>query len=46
MKVMDGGNSLDVTRGEVCFFRGGRPGDNVVTAALSRLQLKGQFQWY
>lgn len=46
MKVMDGGNSLDVTQGEVCFFRAGCRGDKVVTAALSRLQLKGQFQWY
>lgn len=36
MKVIDGGNSLDVTLGEGMFFFSPR-GDNVVTAALSRL---------
>ncbi len=40
MKVIDGGNSLDVTLGEGMFFffpPQGAQGDNVVTAALSRL---------
>lgn len=39
MKVMDGENSSNVTLGEgmFFFFPQGARGDNVVTAALSRL---------
>lgn len=37
MKVMDGGNSLDVTLGGGIFCPQEAQGVNVVTAALSRL---------
>lgn len=45
MKVIDGGNSLDVTLGElVCLCLPWEPwGDNVMTAALPSLLFKGQF---